>query len=260
MSALAVRPTELRADDRDAAVPFSRLVRVEIRKMLDTRSGLWLLVAIGVITALVVLLTFINAHTAERTFFTFTAATGTPQGVLLPVLGVLLMTSEWSQRTAMTTFALVPRRGRVIGAKMVAALLLGLAALVLAVALGALAASVGGAAHPFAGVGLNDVGRFVLMQVLGVFFGIGFGLLLLNSAAAIVAYFALPFAFGLLHGVWRSADPVWKWIDPNSTQQPLVSPDAMTGAQWAHLAVSTALWVLLPLALGWWRALRAEVK
>ena len=42
-------------------------------------------------------------------------------GILLPVLGILLVTSEWSQRTAMVTFTLEPSRSRVIAAKFVVA-------------------------------------------------------------------------------------------------------------------------------------------
>jgi hypothetical protein len=36
--------------------------------------------------------------------------------VLLPVAGVLLVTEEWSQRTGLITFALVPVRPRVLDA------------------------------------------------------------------------------------------------------------------------------------------------
>ena len=41
--------------------------------------------------------------------------------LILPVLGILLVTSEWSQRTGLTTFALVPQRERVIVAKLIGA-------------------------------------------------------------------------------------------------------------------------------------------
>jgi ABC-2 type transport system permease protein len=64
------------------------------------------------------------AHDAARTFGSYLSLTQIPVGVLLPVLGVLLVTSEWSQRTAMTTFALVPRRFRVLTAKPLAAAVL----------------------------------------------------------------------------------------------------------------------------------------
>ena len=34
----------------------------------------------------------------------------------------------------------------------------------------------------------------------------------------------------------------------------------MTGKEWAQLAVSGLIWLGLPLAIGVWRVLRAEVK
>ena len=48
------------------------------------------------------------------------------------MLGILLITQEWSQRTGMVTFTLEPHRGKVIAAKVIAALVFGLLAVVLA--------------------------------------------------------------------------------------------------------------------------------
>ena len=56
--------------------------------------------------------------------------------VLLPVLGIMLVTSEWGQRTAMVTFALEPRRPRVILAKLVTGLVLTLATAAFAITIG----------------------------------------------------------------------------------------------------------------------------
>ena len=67
------------------------------------------------------------------------AATNGPQGLLLPVLGILLVTSEWSQRTALVSFTLMPVRGRVLLAKVLASLLAGLAAIALTVVVAVLA-------------------------------------------------------------------------------------------------------------------------
>ena len=39
-----------------ARVPFSRLVKVELRKMFDTRAGRWLLISIAAFTALVLVI------------------------------------------------------------------------------------------------------------------------------------------------------------------------------------------------------------
>ena len=41
-------------DPRVTAVPFSRLLKVELRKLVDTRAGFWLLAAIGIITVAVI--------------------------------------------------------------------------------------------------------------------------------------------------------------------------------------------------------------
>ena len=137
MTAAALEPTAATLDvSGTPRIPLTRLVLVELRKLADTRSGKWLLIAIGVITLLIVTAVFLTAKPSDRTFLNFMGATATPQGFLLPVLGILLVTSEWNQRTALVTFTLMPLRGKVVVAKVIAALLAGLAAIVLAVALG----------------------------------------------------------------------------------------------------------------------------
>src|SRR5688572_30980067 len=95
-------------------IPFTRLLGVELRKMWDTRAGLWLLISIGVITAAIIVIFFLVSDPSDRVFQNFIGITATPQGFLLPVLGILLITSEWGQRTTLTTFTLVPSRSRVI--------------------------------------------------------------------------------------------------------------------------------------------------
>ena len=40
--------------------------------------------------------------------------------IILPMIAILSVTSEWSQRSGLTTFTLVPHRGRVILAKAIA--------------------------------------------------------------------------------------------------------------------------------------------
>jgi len=117
------------------AVPLSRLLQVELRKLVDTRSGRWLLVGIAVLTAAVITVFLFAAPPEELTYSNFVTATGTPQGVLLPILGILTVTSEWGQRTGLVTFTLEPKRGRVAVAKLLAVLLLGLTAVLLALAL-----------------------------------------------------------------------------------------------------------------------------
>ena len=170
------------------------------------------------------------------------------------------MTQEWTQRTGMVTFTLEPHRGKVITAKVLAALGFGLLAVLLALVLASLATAVSGAPDAWKNIGLDDVGKFALLQVSGVLQGLAFGLIFLNSAAAIVTYFVLPIAFSILTSVWTALADAQPWIDLGTSQQPLFSADVMSGEEWAQLAVGTLIWVVLPFLLGLWRVLRAELK
>ncbi len=241
-------------------IPLVRLIRVELRKLGDTRAGRWLLVAIGLITLAVITIFLFAADESERTYLNFVGVTATPQGFLLPVLGILLVTSEWSQRTALVSFTLVPARGRVLAAKVVAASLAGAAAILLALGVAALATLLAGTDDAWAGIGADDIGMFTLLQLSGVLQGLAFGLLFLSSAAAIVTYFVLPIGFNVLTSLWSALKDVQPWIDLGTSQAPLFGGEPLTAEQWAQLGTGTLLWVVLPFVLGLVRVLRAEVK
>lgn len=241
-------------------VAMSRLIRVELRKMYDTRSGIWLLAAIGLITAAIIVIFFLAADQSDRTFINFVGVTATPQGFLLPVMGILLVTSEWTQRTALVSFTLTPVRIRLLIAKVVAALLLGLVAIVVALAIASLATLVGGAENAWQGIGVDDIAKFTLLQATGVLQGLAFGLLFLNSAAAIVTFFILPTAFTIVGSIWSALSDVLPWIDLGTSQQPLFMGVNLSGEQWAQIAVATMIWCVLPFLVGVVRVLRAEVK
>lgn len=242
------------------AVPFGRLVRVETRKQVDTLAGRWFLIVLGlVIVVAMTIMLFVNG--GDHDYGTYLAAAGVPLGIFLPVLGILSATQEWSQRTAMTTFALEPRRGRVVAAKIVSTVLLGLGAVVATLALGAVGRLLGdlrGAEVPW-GVDGWMIGGLTLMMVLYVMNGLAFGLAFLNTPAAIVAYFALPTLLPLMTLVSWLRTP-YEWVDLTMTTAPLTTGNALTGEQWAQLAVSVALWIGVPLVIGVWRVLRREVK
>ena len=58
-----------------------------------------------------------SAPDEQFTYSTFTLAIGYPMSVILPIIAVLSVTAEWTQRSGLTTFTLVPHRGRVVLAK-----------------------------------------------------------------------------------------------------------------------------------------------
>ena len=241
-------------------IPLSRLVRVELRKMADTRSGKWLLVAIALITLVIVGVFFVTAKSSERTFFNFIATTSGPQSFLLPVLGILLVTSEWTQRSGLVSFTLVPVRGRVLLAKILAGLLAGGAAIALSGVLATAATVVAGTDNAWAGFGLDDLGKFGFLQVTGILQGLAFGLLFLSSSPAITSYFVLPTAFNIVGSLWHSLATVQPWIDLWTSQTPLFKGTHISGEGWAQIGTSTLIWVVLPFVLGLTRVLRAEVK
>jgi uncharacterized membrane protein len=242
------------------SIPLPRLTLVELRKLTDTRAGLWLLVLIGlgVIGTAVIMLGW--APGEELTFAGFFAFGLAPSVVLLPILGILSMTGEWSQRTALTTFALVPSRLRVIAAKLLAGVLIALATTAVTLVFSA-AANLIGMAQGGDGRWRIDgslVWQGALTEVLFLLVGMAFGALLLNSPLAIVAFFALPTIWGILNETIRSLRHVAGWLDLGLTSGPLSEP-SMTSGEYARLGVSCLVWVALPLALGSWRILRREV-
>jgi ABC-2 type transport system permease protein len=233
---------------------FRRLTLVELRKMLDTRAGFWLQVAVWLLTPAVVILYALFAEPGDRTFQDFLSLALAPAQVLLPVVGILLVSSEWSQRTAMVTFTLVPRRERVLGAKLAAGLLLGLIAFAVCVVVAALGNLACGGTWELSGAVL---GQMIVSVATGMAMGVGFGALFLASAPAIVCSFLLPTAFTALGSLapFRGAA---RWLDQTRALSPLTE-HSLSATEWAHAGTTLALWMLVPLAVGLLRITRSDV-
>ena len=237
-------------------VSLPRLTGIELRKMADTRAGFWLLLVIQLLAAAIVAITVIAGEAKDQNFHDLFKGALWVVSILLPVLGILSVTSEWSQRTSLTTFALVPERGRVIAAKMLATT--GLTIYALAACL--LTAAIG---NVFAGgswdMPLYAVGHGALFELLGVLGGVAFGLVFLRSALAIVLYFVLPMAWTVLGETIHALDEPADWLDTSRTMMPLVD-GGMTGTAWARLGTSMALWLGAFLVVGLIRLRRVELK
>ncbi|MEA2275809.1 MAG: type transport system permease protein [Solirubrobacteraceae bacterium] len=237
---------------------LGRLVAVELRKILDTRAGFWLQVATVAITALVVIVRLAVGDATDHTFASVLAVGVKPAAVLLPVAGILLVTSEWSQRTGMITFALVPVRSRVIGAKLIASLVLAVA--ILAVSVGIVAAGVL-VASPGVDGAWSDAATLIGQSAVylggGMLTGVAFGAILLASAPAIVVLFALPITWTAVASLSFFADAA-PWLDTRLALGPMPQ-EVMSTTQWAHAGTALALWMLLPLLIGTWRITRREV-
>jgi ABC-2 type transport system permease protein len=237
---------------------LARLVAVELRKMVNTRAGLWLQITMVALTAAVVIARRVFGEGGDHTFAGVLDVGLQPAAVLLPVTGILLVTSEWSQRTGMITFALVPVRSRVLGAKLIASIVLSFATLVMSVAVVAAGVLV---ASPGVNGTWSDaatlIGQSAVFLTTGMVVGVAFGAVLLASAPAIVALFALPITWTAVASLPFFADAA-PWLDTRLALGPMPQ-EVMSATQWAHAGTALALWMLLPLLIGIWRITRREV-
>ena len=243
-------------------VPMPRLINVELRKMVDTRAGRWMLIVMSAISLIVVTALLIWGAADEQTYGTFLGFTALPLVMLLPIVGIMAATAEWSQRTGLVTFTLEPRRGRVVLAKVAAALILGLIVTASAFTAAALANVIGAAVS--GGDGTWDVTWAVALGVVVAFSiyvlqGLAFGFLFLNTPLAIVASLLLPTLWTIAISLVTALREPSRWLDLNQVTEPLFS-GTMTGENWGQLVTSSSVWVLLPLAVGSYRVMHREVK
>ena len=113
-------PTLSPAAPAQPGIPLSRIVTTELRKMFDTRSGFWLMASIGIL-ALLATAAVIAFSSDDRPDLHLIRHRGVlPDDGCPAVIAILSVTSEWSQRSGLTTFTLVPHRGRVVAAKAIA--------------------------------------------------------------------------------------------------------------------------------------------
>jgi hypothetical protein len=240
-----------------AAISMVSLYRAEWRKATDTRSARWLLAAavLLALAAQAVPLAFPRDVTQDRASFLTWAALGLSR--LLPIALILMMTAEWSQRTALTTFTLEPRRGRILLAKILVSLTLSVigGCVAFGIAQGGLAVALSGGRHPVTGWSWPELAGFAAFMVLTSGIGVAIGSALHNTAAAIVTYFALAAVSSLL--LIPAVQQAGNWVDTGQTFGWLLA------GQWsghgAQIATSAAVWIALPLAVGTVRTLRRDI-
>jgi hypothetical protein len=236
-----------------------RLTLVELRKMTDTRAGFWLLVSTAALTVVVAAVSCLVFPDHDSNLLNFLSVTVQPASILMPVVGILLVTSEWSQRTAMITFTLVPQRSRVIAAKLLAGVALAAIAFGLCMLVGLLATAVAGTDGAATwSLPAALIGQTAVTVVVPMLIGVGFGAVLLASAPAIVLYFALPIAWAAL-GAIPALHGAAGWLDQTQTMAHMLD-QPLSAAQWARVGTSLALWMALPIVVGRWRVARSDVR
>ncbi|HTW13300.1 MAG TPA: hypothetical protein VME01_11180 [Solirubrobacteraceae bacterium] len=261
MSTLTIsQPAQSSRIGADRRPSLARLTAVELRKMVDTRSGFWVLIGIGAVTLISALIEAVHDRGREGTYINVFHVASQPSAYLLPVLGVLLICGEWTQRTTLTTFTLVPERHRVISAKVLASLLVSGGALVLTL-LGAvvLAALFG---HAPGGAGTLPVAVIAqgwLHLAIWMLIGLSFGAAVLVSAPAIVAYLLAPIVFAAIVNAIHSLATPAKWLDVANATAPLTLR-ALSATEWAQVGTTLALWLGVPLLIGLGRVRGGDIN
>jgi len=238
---------------------FLRLVTTELRKSLDTRSGRVLILAILALAAAALTWQLTHMDPGTQRFDSYLAAASTGVMLILPVIGVMAMTSEWTQRTALTTFTLSPRRIRVQLAKFVSAVVLSVVVItatsLLALAATAIGGATGGDGASYAGLGGAFAGAY-LTAALNVVMGAAFGAVIAQTAVAILVYFIAPTA-------WSLAGPAL--FKDNANYLDVFGAFGRIAERDLHgmlpeTLTAVAVWVVVPTIVGLWASSRREVK
>lgn len=237
-------------------IPFPRLVRVEWAKATDTRAARWLLALVALSTAGMMLAPVLAPTSFDQTHTSYLRVAALALSILLPVVAILMLTGEWSQRSVFTTFTQEPRRTRVVNAKLAASLVLVGGAAVfggVVVAAGLGLASASGRAVE-ADLTAGAIIGYLLYVLLNVLAGVALGALLQSSATAIAASFALPAAFALLG---TASKLVAEWIDMSGPFNWVLENE--WGGHVPQISVAILFWVAVPLAAGVVRTMRRDV-
>lgn len=261
--------TTVLASQADLATPEPKpvslavLTTVELRKMVNTRAGAVLLALVGAVAVAMTVVRMFAGEAGDRTMTGFLTFAVLPVSIVLPIIGVLAVTSEWSQRTALATFSLVPRRSLVALAKLAAVLVLSL----ITVAGSVLLAAVGNGIAPLIGdadgsweLTGTSLLNITLYHATSLLIGFAFGMVTMNSVMGIVVYFALPAVWSILRNLVSGVDDAAAWLDMNETLSPLSGTAALSGEDWVKVGIAVLIWGLVPTVAGLIRLSKIEIK
>jgi ABC-type transport system involved in multi-copper enzyme maturation permease subunit len=258
------------------------LVRSELTKILSTRLWWGLLIGVALYTvvqsAASAAFAGIDAGAGQPTTpgldspetlrGVYAAAAFSGAYIFALVIGVTGMTGEYRYETVTPTFLATPRRVRVVLAKAVAHLVVGigygLVAVLCAFAAGGLVVLIRG--HDL-GLGAPGLWRAVALAVLAValwtMVGIGIGTLIRNQVAALLVAVAVTFLVEPLVSLGLYAadlDAVGKYL-PSTASSAMTSPPAAYGdlLPWWAGALVLGGYAALFAGLGVWLSVRRDI-
>lgn len=244
---------------------FADILVVEFRKLFATRANRVLmgsLLLLMLVSAVALVAWHDDLFPTPEPWVTNASFVGLPSQMLFPPLLILLVTTEWGTRSAMTTFTLVPRRGVVILAKALVALAATVAVwatgAVLGIAVGLLVHGDKGLETSTLWVGVDVVGKYLLMTVITFATAFALALLLHNTAAAIAVVLGVPTVIPLMSQLTRTLAELVQWVDIHSAAQIVLLEG--NNDHLPQLLSSVGVWIVLPLAVGTWWTMHREAS
>lgn len=238
-------------------VTFWNTALVEARKLVDTPSGIRLVVA-GAVLA--------GAFAGGRALFPaadtdlghLVSMAALPTNWVVMAMAILLVTGEFTRPAASLTFTLNPNRGRVLAAKAIVVIGLVLAAIVLSLLVGLLVAvaspPVTGQVMPLT-LDLARLGILTCSVAFTALAGFALALALRNAPAPLMVLLVWPTVALLIGALSDGAATVLAWV----AVEPFYALTSSTGHPWLQLATSAAAWILLPGTIGTWRLLHHDL-
>lgn len=239
---------------------------LDIRQFLDTRGGLAAVIVTVVVTAgLAGLIGLIQPAILPDDAVTFSGpavAVTFALWIMMPILAVLFIASDWSNASIQTTFLQRPARGAVLVSKIIAVVVVAAVVVGLGILAAWAATAIGGAISDhgasYASAG-DDVLALLASSAGALAFGIAIAALVQSTALGLVAALALPFVVSLVSPFVTAFAPDWaadvfSLIDLNTATSHLA-----TGDLDALDAACMVLLIVVPFVFGVIRWSRREV-
>jgi hypothetical protein len=244
--------------------PVLRLIRAEFLKLRTTQVWFWLLlatIAVGALLAVAVIAPNGGIRSERKVPDLFAAFAGSPAYILVFVLGVLGVTTEFRYQTITPTVLQTPSRWQIVSAKMVTYAITG--AVYAACALLAEAAvGVPWLATKNLPVHLSDghvqhaiIGTFAVIALFGIV-GLGVGALLRNQIVAVVVGIVFLVVLENVLLAIPVVKKAWPYTPNGGTQAILYTNGDTTPVSGVHLlgtwsgVVVLLLWAFVPAVIG----------
>lgn len=232
--------------------------RSELRKLLDTRSALAVLMATVGVSLLAIGLIVATEDAAQLDVPLLARNATGLVAYFVPLLAILTITGEWRQRTVLGTYALDPSRTAVLAAKCVALLTVVVVAAVVAVAEAYVTVAALGRPLPSLADALGLLAWMLLAMSGTALVGVGLAAMVLNTPLAMVLYLVAPQLLPQLLAETRALEWAAPYVDIHRPLMGVLHGELPSDA--GAFVVSLLLWVVIPIGVGVVRNAHADVR